>query len=365
MRRWIVLIAAMAMLILPASATRPGDTPAAAVALQALAADDLDYAIDRFQVTLAANPNSAGNWYNLACAYALRGDRELALQALSDAVATGYRDSAWAASDEDLALLHDAPEFAALSTRMGALARQEQRRAGTLHFLPQQRLGAYRLHLPDGYERERSRSYPLLVFLHGRGDTEESAALLVEQMGLPDVIAVRPEAPYAIPGTFNGREYWPVAMRVEADSAGMATAVRMSARWCSDVVRDVAGRLRIDPDRIAVAGFSQGAAMAYAVALEQPELYKAVAVLSGYLPPGYATTAAFEPLARHGASVFIGHGGDDTNVPLARAELAAALARSARVPVTANIYDGGHEITAKELSDLTAWLREVLALGGR
>jgi tetratricopeptide (TPR) repeat protein len=49
--------------------------------------------------------------YNLACAYVRLGDKAAAIQALQKAVALGFADPTQLATDRDLALLREEPEF--------------------------------------------------------------------------------------------------------------------------------------------------------------------------------------------------------------------------------------------------------------
>jgi Zn-dependent protease len=57
--------------------------------------------------------------YEAACAHARGGDVEGALRMLERAAELGYRDAAFAATDEDLARLHAHPGFAAWRARLG------------------------------------------------------------------------------------------------------------------------------------------------------------------------------------------------------------------------------------------------------
>jgi thiol-disulfide isomerase/thioredoxin len=50
-------------------------------------------------------------WYNLACARALGGHAEKALEAFEKAVGAGYYDWQWAEKDDDLASLRESPHF--------------------------------------------------------------------------------------------------------------------------------------------------------------------------------------------------------------------------------------------------------------
>jgi beta-lactamase regulating signal transducer with metallopeptidase domain len=62
-----------------------------------------DDAIENFSNVIRANPFYASARYNLACAYAMRGDSALALRTLREAVLHGYSDADHMRRDEDLA----------------------------------------------------------------------------------------------------------------------------------------------------------------------------------------------------------------------------------------------------------------------
>jgi tetratricopeptide (TPR) repeat protein len=61
--------------------------------------------------------DSSAGLYNLACLYALRGERDMAMNYLERTLELGW-GSAWIASDPDLESLHGDPEFDALMKKM-------------------------------------------------------------------------------------------------------------------------------------------------------------------------------------------------------------------------------------------------------
>ncbi|MFO0985629.1 MAG: hypothetical protein U1E76_28490 [Planctomycetota bacterium] len=64
-----------------------------------------------FEQSQSGNMQSQSARYNLACIFALRGDKERALDELEAAVAIGYYDFEWAMEDRDLASIRDEPRF--------------------------------------------------------------------------------------------------------------------------------------------------------------------------------------------------------------------------------------------------------------
>jgi serine/threonine protein kinase/Flp pilus assembly protein TadD len=63
---------------------------------------------------LAIDPEDAGVSYNVACLFALEGERDRAIHCLQDAVEGGFWHRAWAENDPDLDSLRDDPRFVAL-----------------------------------------------------------------------------------------------------------------------------------------------------------------------------------------------------------------------------------------------------------
>jgi phospholipase/carboxylesterase len=118
-------------------------------------------------------------------------------------------------------------------------------------------------------------------------------------------------------------------------------------------------RYPIDPKKLIVLGFSQGGVMAYSLALENPERFAAVAVLSSWLPKELAAMLSIGDGAKS-LPVLVQHGSQDQLIEVARARDSVEALRGLKIPVTYREYEMGHEITPKSLADLSAWLEEAL-----
>ena len=88
--------------------------------LAAMAAGHVDEAIAAFRRAAEAPVARASSYYNLACALAVKGDKEAAIEALEQAFSNGYRDAAAMSADPDLAGLRGDPRFEALKARMAS-----------------------------------------------------------------------------------------------------------------------------------------------------------------------------------------------------------------------------------------------------
>lgn len=88
------------------------------IAFTALLARKLDLAIQHFREAILADPNDPLAHYNLACSLALAGQTEPALDALENAIRSGFRDAAHIQADSDLHSLRALPRFEALLRRL-------------------------------------------------------------------------------------------------------------------------------------------------------------------------------------------------------------------------------------------------------
>ena len=119
----------------------------------------------------------------------------------------------------------------------------------------------------------------------------------------------------------------------------------------------------IDPRKLGIIGFSQGGVMAYSLALAHPERFAALAVLSSWLPkemlPRIEISTAVQSLP-----TIVQHGAEDPTIPVDRARSSVEILRQLKVPLTYREYPMGHEISARSLSDLSAWLEEKILSTG-
>lgn len=100
------------------------------------------------------------------------------------------------------------------------------------------------------------------------------------------------------------------------------------------------------------AGFSQGTAMAYRAAASDTGC-AALVILAGDVPPDVAPVASDLP------PVLLGRGTREEWYTAERAAADATLLRSAGVPVTEVVFDGGHERTAEFEARAAAFIEAV------
>ncbi|MET0809215.1 MAG: carboxylesterase, partial [Pseudoxanthomonas sp.] len=111
----------------------------------------------------------------------------------------------------------------------------------------------------------------------------------------------------------------------------------------------------IPAERVLLAGFSQGGAIALAAGLRRKTPLAGLIALSTYLP-GAETAAATKTEAATRQPVFMAHGTADPVIPLIHAERSAQLLGSLGVEVDWHRYPMAHQLCAEEISDLGDWM---------
>jgi predicted esterase len=116
------------------------------------------------------------------------------------------------------------------------------------------------------------------------------------------------------------------------------------------VLAEVFDHVAADPDRLAIAGFSDGASYALTLGLANGALFPSILAFS----PGF-----FVPARRQGRpAIFVSHGRADPVLPIDQCgRLVVTALRMADYDVAYCEFDGGHQVPAGPLSaGLDRWL---------
>lgn len=203
-----------------------------------------------------------------------------------------------------------------------------------------------------------------VIWLHGLGADASDFEPIVPELGLaarPALRFVFPDAPLR-PVSCNGGH----VMRAWYDIVSLAPESREIdedglLESCAIVRQFIAREAQrgIAPERIFLAGFSQGGAVAYVAGLTHPQALAGVIGLSTYLPVPELLRREFNPIHR-ALPVFAAHGTADDVVSPALGERAIALLRELGVQPRWQRYDMGHSVCMDEIADLGRWLGEQL-----
>jgi phospholipase/carboxylesterase len=205
-----------------------------------------------------------------------------------------------------------------------------------------------------------------VIWLHGLGADGHDFVPVVPELKLPANPGIRfvfPHAPVR-PVTLNMgmrmRAWYDIKTLTaegRADEAGLRESV---ARLGALIAAERA--LGVEPRRIVVAGFSQGAAVALHGALRQPEALGGILALSCYLPL-QALLAEELSEANRQTPILMCHGQFDPVLPLALGLAACNWLRAAGCRVEWKEYPMQHQVCLPEIQDIAAWLRIRLVPG--
>lgn len=200
-----------------------------------------------------------------------------------------------------------------------------------------------------------------VIWLHGLGADGNDFAPIVPELRLPEDLAVRfifPHAP-SIPVTINGglvMPAWYDIVEMEIDRQVDVPQLMMSAASVTAFVEREIER-GIDSRRIIVAGFSQGGAVAYQVALSYPQPLGGLLVMSSY----FATEQVIELSPANSAiAIEIHHGLQDPVVPENLGKSGVAGLQNKGYNPTYKSYPMEHGVCVEQIEDISAWLRERL-----
>ncbi|MEO8417499.1 MAG: alpha/beta fold hydrolase, partial [Methylophilaceae bacterium] len=133
------------------------------------------------------------------------------------------------------------------------------------------------------------------------------------------------------------------------------TQVQIEALIAQEQQRGIAA------ERIILAGFSQGGAIALHTALRYPQRLAGVLALSTYLPLK-PLLAAEKHAANRDLPIFMAHGTFDSVISLEVCEMSVKLLQQQGYPVFWHEYPMAHSVCAKELADIRDFVCDVLSL---
>ena len=115
------------------------------------------------------------------------------------------------------------------------------------------------------------------------------------------------------------------------------------------------GERGIPAQRVLLAGFSQGGAIALAGGVRHSAKLAGIIALSTYLPLG-EKTAAERSDANKGMSIFMGHGSIDNVVPEVLGTTSRNALETLGYAVEWHSYPMAHQVNAQEIADLRKWM---------
>jgi phospholipase/carboxylesterase len=207
--------------------------------------------------------------------------------------------------------------------------------------------------------RDAEQGGTAVVLLHGWGAHGDDLVGLAHALARPRARFFVPAAPLSEVG--GGRAWWHLDAKDRPQHAWdeqgdvgyqphhQVAAVRSAIQTLLGTIRS-----RFAPERLVLGGFSQGAMLSLDVALAASPAVDRVVAMSGVMLadslPGLRASRASRP------PIFISHGRQDQMLPFMASEKAKGMLERHGFGVEWHPFEGGHEIPARVVSDLRAFV---------
>lgn len=198
-----------------------------------------------------------------------------------------------------------------------------------------------------------------VIWMHGLGADGSDFEPLVPQLRLPARLPVRfvfpqaPVRPVTVNAGYRMRAWYDIpgfAANAPEDAAGIADSTR---RIHALIDRERAAG--VPAERIVVAGFSQGGALALHASLRYRERLGGLLALSTYLPLRERLTREAS-IENRDLPILMCHGRFDPVLPLQFGEWSRDALRAAGFRVEWIAYPMQHELCIPQVADVAAWL---------
>ena len=201
-----------------------------------------------------------------------------------------------------------------------------------------------------------------VIWMHGLGADGNDFVPLVKELGLPDNLPLRFIFPHATmrPVTINAGQVmraWYDIIEISSNERKVDEAgIRESQRAIEALIEREISR-GIAANKIVLAGFSQGGAIALQTGLRYSRALAGILALSTYLPLA-ATLEAEASDANRAIPIFMAHGEEDTVIPISIAENSFKELGRLGYKADWHEYPMPHSVSMEEIENIGAWLKQ-------
>lgn len=202
-----------------------------------------------------------------------------------------------------------------------------------------------------------------VIWLHGLGADGHDFEPIVPQLGSAITGRTRfvfphaPRRPVTVNGGYVMRAWYDILdadLARRADAAGVQESEKILHRYIDAEVAS-----GIPSERIVVAGFSQGGAIALHGGLGYPRRLAGVLGLSCYLPLPAAIASHLAP-ANATTPIFMAHGTQDPTIPVQAGEQSRDALKGLGYNIQWHTYPIPHSVCLEEIEDIGHWLLRLI-----
>ena len=203
----------------------------------------------------------------------------------------------------------------------------------------------------------------VVIWLHGLGDSGHGFAPIVPELNLPADAGIRfvfPHAPVQ-PVTINGgmaMNSWYDIKSMDPDNRADEDGVKESVLKVRQLL-DAEIAKGVPPERIVIAGFSQGGVISLHLSTRLEFKLAGVMAMSTYMckPQKLADEMT---VANCGTPIYMAHGSYDQMVPMMAGQQACQTLKDNGFDVSWHQYPMEHSVCAEQIRDIREWLLKVL-----
>lgn len=195
---------------------------------------------------------------------------------------------------------------------------------------------------------------PLLLLLHGYGSNEEDLFSFASELP-EEYFVVSAQAPYPL---MYGSYAW-YAINFDADENKFSDIhqAKQSRDLIVNFIDELTNKYPIEPKKVTLIGFSQGAILSYAIGLSYPEKVSKIVAMSGYLNTEMAKEN-FEQNDFSSLKIFASHGTVDQVIPVEWARKTGPALEKLEIEFVYKEYPVGHGVAPQNFYDFRNWLEE-------
>lgn len=199
-----------------------------------------------------------------------------------------------------------------------------------------------------------------IIWLHGLGADGNDFESVVHLLNLPHLRFTLPHAPYRPITLNNGYEMraWYDILGLQPGSPEDEAGIKEMQGIINTMIESEIST-GILSDRILLAGFSQGGAIALHTATRFNKPLAGVLALSTYLPLKSKLSSEQHPVNKH-MPIWMAHGRFDNVIALSTAQSSREVLEDAGYPVEWHEYDMSHSVCEQEIDDIRNFLLRVL-----
>jgi predicted peptidase len=217
------------------------------------------------------------------------------------------------------------------------------------HYLSESGDLDYLLFIPRDYQEGSTILWPLILFLHGRGESGDNLNI-VKHHGIPRVIEEAEDFPCIT-----------VSPQCSANT-DWVTLIRPLMSLLSSIIEE----FQVDQQRIYLTGLSMGGRVTWALAVEYPEVFAALIPICGRVPDVDQFMEKVKVLKD--VPIWVFHGAKDSTVPIENSESIVAALRAVQGNVSYTVYpDADHDSWTETYSnpELYRWMLSQSLSGSR